>query len=205
MTSSESAPARWRPPEVVGPAAIAPTADELQALQRAAHQEAWAQGHQEGLAAGRAAAVERVARLDHLLAELAAPLAVIDERLEQELAALVAAVARQLVRRELQSAPAQIIAVVRESLAVLPLGAAAVSVQLHPEDAALVRELLPAEEPAGARRWQLVEEPTLGRGDCRVSSADSEVDARLETRLGSVISEVLGGARAADDGGQGRP
>ena len=75
MTSSESAPARWRPPEVVGPAAIAPTADELQALQRAAHEEAWAQGHQEGLAAGRAAAVERVARLDHLLAELAAPLA----------------------------------------------------------------------------------------------------------------------------------
>jgi flagellar assembly protein FliH len=117
---------------------------------------------------------------------------------EQQLAALALIIARQLVRRELQLDPAQVIAVIRETVALLPVAARDVRVHLHPQDAAVVRERLAT--PASDRAWSLVEDPVMARGGCRVTTDTASIDARLETRINAVAVAVLGEERAAERG-----
>jgi flagellar assembly protein FliH len=107
-------------------------------------------------------------------------------------------VARQLVRRELRVDPAQVIAIIRETIALLPAAARDVRVHLHPEDAAVVRERLA--EPATERAWRIVEDPVMTRGGCRVTTEHAQIDARLETRINEVIATILGDERSVPRG-----
>jgi flagellar assembly protein FliH len=109
---------------------------------------------------------------------------------------LALAVGKQLARRELRIDPAQVIAIIRESLGQLPSAAREVRVLLHPEDAAIVRERLTA--PANERAWTIVEDPTLSRGGCVVRTENSQIDARLDSRINSVIASALGDERSLD-------
>jgi flagellar assembly protein FliH len=140
----------------------------------------------------------RIERLDALLGQLANPLKLMDAEVEQNLLALALAIGSQLARRALQAEPGQVIALVRECLKQLPLGAREIRVRLHPEDAALMREKLAT--PSGASAWQLLEDPTLTRGGCLIESEHSRIDARLESRINAIVAAALG-----DERGAGRP
>lgn len=172
------------------------TAGVLGDLQEEAYREGYAIGLREGAVAGEEQVRLRVERLDQLLTDLARPLEQLDEEVQRELLALAVALARQLVRRELRQDPTQIIGIVREAIGQLPVAARDVRVQLHPEDAAIVRQhLAPAEHE---RAWTLVEDPMMMRGGCQVVAAASRVDARLESRLGALLSEIMGGERESE-------
>ena len=190
----------WGPPAVDGGATAqrgaAVTAGVLEDLQQEAYREAYQQGLREGAAAGREQLRAQVERLDQVLTDLARPLNELDTAVQDELLALAMALARQIVRRELRQDPTQIIGIVREAVAQLPVAAREVRVQLHPEDAAIVREhLAPAERE---RAWTLIEDPMMMRGGCQVVSASSRIDVRLETRLGALLTELMGGEREGD-------
>lgn len=165
-------------------------------LEREAFDAAHAAGLAEGRVTGQQEARQRVERLDALLSNLAQPFADLDREVEQQLVDLSLALARQLVRRELRIDPTQVIAIVREAVSVLPVSARDVRVHLHPEDAAIVREYLAPTE--NVRAWKLVEDPVMMRGGCQVVTSTSRVDARLETRLGKLVAELVGGERAND-------
>ena len=194
---------RWQLPEVSGPVielADARRRDDNEL--RHAQQQAEARGYQAGmeradaeLRARLAALDERVQRLDALLAQLARPLESLDAEVEYDLVELALAVGKQLARRELRTEPTQIIAIVRESLAQLPLAAREVRVHLHPDDAQLVRSRLT--EVMSERAWSIAEDPILTRGGCRVTSENSAIDAQVEQRLGAAIAAVLGDERGA--------
>jgi len=124
-------------------------------------------------------------------------MAELDANVEQELVALAIAMVKQLVRRELRLDPGEIIGVVREALSVLPVATRSVRLHLHPEDATLVREVLSLSDDED-RTWQIVEDPVLSRGGCRVVSETSRVDASVEARLNAVIAQALGGERGDD-------
>ncbi|MCZ8129751.1 MAG: flagellar assembly protein FliH [Steroidobacteraceae bacterium] len=172
------------------------TAGILEDLQQEAWREAYAQGLEEGRAAGREEVRQQVERLDLLFTDLARPFQALDEDVQRELVALAVALARQLLRRELKQDPTQIIGIVREAIGELPVASRDVRVQLHPEDAAIVRaHLAPAEHE---RAWLLVEDPMMMRGGCQVLASTSRVDARLESRLGALLSDIMGGEREAD-------
>jgi flagellar assembly protein FliH len=174
-----------------------PTAGGLERLQKQAYEEGYAQGREEGRAAGREETAARGARLGALLGALARPFEELDEQVEQELVRLALAIAQQLVRREIKADPGQIVAIVRDALAVLPVSARGVRLHLHPEDAKLVHEVLSVGD--AQRPWQIVEDPVLARGGCRVVSESSRIDASLEARLAALAAAVLGGERE-DDG-----
>jgi flagellar assembly protein FliH len=175
------------------------TAGVLEDLQQEAYREGYAIGLREGSAAGQDQVRQQVERLDQLLTDLARPLEQLDDEVQRELVALAVALARQLLRRELRQDPTQIIGIVREAIGQLPVAARDVRVQLHPEDAAIVRaHLAPAEHE---RAWTLVEDPMMMRGGCQVVSAASRVDARLESRLGAMLSEIMGGERESESRG----
>lgn len=172
------------------------TARQIEELQQQAREEGFQIGRREGLEAGKKEIRARVHELDALMQTLAKPLDQLDAQIEDDLVQLALAVARQLVRRELRTDPGQVLAVVREAMAALPLAARNVRLHLHPEDAALVRETLSLSE--GERSWSIVEDPVLTRGGCKVSSDTSQIDASVERRLHNVIANVLGGQRETD-------
>jgi flagellar assembly protein FliH len=210
-TGSPAPIERWRLPEVDGPIIGGAREDRRAAAAeeslRLSLKEAETRGYEAGIARARAetgtrlaALEERVKRLDAVLRLLARPLEQLDADIESELAQLALAVGKQLARRELHIDPAQVIAILRESLALLPAAAREVRIHLHPEDAATVREHLTV--PAGDRAWTIVEDPTLSRGGCVIHSQSSRIDSRLEARIAAVAASALGDERAAPREGQ---
>lgn len=182
-----------------------PQDEDLQRAEREAWKEAEAAGRAAGLAAGRQQYEERIRQAEALCAglqasidALARPLAHLDDEVHAEIARLAVAIARGLVRRELRTDPSQIIGVVRETVSLLPANSRGVRVVLHPEDAALLRERLPASGPDQA--WTVIEDPVLARGDCRVLTEFAQIDARIESRLNAAIAALLGEERAQPRG-----
>jgi flagellar assembly protein FliH len=173
-----------------------PTVGGLVDLQAEAHKEAFEQGLAEGREAGRAEVRAQVERLSGMFYDLAKPFEQLDAEVERELLTLAMALARQIVRRELKTDPTQIIGIIREAIAALPVAARDVRVHLHPEDAAVVRQHLAPTE--NERAWVIVEDPVMARGGCQITTATSRIDARLETRLGAILSELLGTERHTD-------
>ncbi|HET9391460.1 MAG TPA: flagellar assembly protein FliH [Steroidobacteraceae bacterium] len=208
MSDPQSAAAsveRWSLPRVDGPVVgreretrKSTGADGPRALH-----ESEARGYQAGLARAQAetqtsldALGARIKQLDSILQLLAKPLQELDAAIEKELLQLTLSVGKQLARRELRIDPAQVIAILRESLTQLPASARDIRVHLHPEDAATVRERLAA--PANERAWTLVEDPTLTRGGCLLRTETSQIDVRLESRISAVIASALGEERAPE-------
>jgi flagellar assembly protein FliH len=206
--SEPAATARWQLPEINGPLmARNRRVVDLSALER----EAWDKGYAEGCDAATAAVrkeqqatqVEldrRVQNLASILDFMAKPIAALDVEVQRQLVTLVGAIARQIVRRELKTQSDEIIAVIRDTVSLLPLTARDLRVHLNPEDAKLVRTRVA--EAGSERAWSIAEDPTISRGGCRVSSENSSIDATLEQRLGAAIAAALGDARApgAEDG-----
>ncbi|MGC8520467.1 MAG: flagellar assembly protein FliH [Steroidobacteraceae bacterium] len=201
---------RWQLPEVSGPViGLAESRRRQDTELQQVLQQAEARGYQAGLERAQgevrarlAALEERAQRLDAVFRVLARPLDQLDAEVEAQLVQLALAIGKQLVRRELRIEPAQIIAIVRDSIGQLPLAAREVRVHLHPLDAAAVREHLSAGN--GERVWTLVEDPTLARGGCLVQSDSSRIDARLESRIAAVAASALGDERATDRGAAGQ-
>lgn len=204
----EAAYQAWRVPEVAGVRAGRSAEEERTRASRPAapmsagqieqaRKEGYAQGHEEGLRAGQQEIRKQVQRLEQLLVALQQPFAELDAAVEEQLSQLAMLVARHLVRRELKADPGQVIAVVREALAALPITSRTVRLHLHPEDAALVREAFSLNEEEA--HIQVLDDPVQSRGGCRVQTDNSQIDASVETRLNALIAQVLGGEREEDE------
>jgi flagellar assembly protein FliH len=172
------------------------TAEKIAEIQAQAHQEGFAQGRKEGFEAGHAEVSAKAQQLNTLMGLLNEPFEQLDAQVEQELLVLVITLTRQLVRREIRHEPGEILAVIRQTMSALPTAARDVRLHLHPEDSALVRESLALNETEPS--WRIVEDPVLTRGDCRVVSETSQIDATLENRLNALITSMLGGERSRD-------
>ena len=198
------------------------TVEEIEAMQKQAFDEAFEQGRQQGFIQGQQQGFEQgqqqgfeagtqkgyeesqhllqqqVSQLNLLLEALAEPLKSLDQQVEDELIKLVIAIAGQIIRREIKLDPGQIVGVIREAVNVLPLATQKITLNLHPEDADLVRSILNLDE--NPPPWRLQENPLVTRGGCIVETEVSRVDATLEKRLSAVIATLLGGDRQQDVG-----
>nr|WP_296752641.1 FliH/SctL family protein [Thioalkalivibrio sp.] len=185
------------PPPPAEPAPPPLTIEQIDEIQREAREEGFRQGAEEGRQAGAAAVLEEAENLRRVLDSMIPFTAGLDQSLEQELVVLATTVARQLVRRELRMDPGQIVAAVREALAVLPSSDRRVRLHLHPEDARIVSEALHLSELE--QPWKVIEDPTLSRGGAWLETDTSRVDATVESRLNAVIAEMWGGERRDDE------
>lgn len=187
-------------PAVDGPVIGRRVSEKEKAEAERAH---FAKGYEDGLAAGRreidaqlTKLRSRMAQLDAIMGSLARPFEELDKEVEEQLTLLALTVGKQMVRRELRTDPAQVIGVIRECVGRLPAATRDVRVKLHPQDAAVVRELL-ATTPGTERAWNIVEDPALTRGGCIVVSDSSQIDARLDARLNAVVAAAFGDERAS--------
>jgi len=201
----------WTAPLINDGAPTAGRAGRRSEAQREEERRLFAEAETAGRAAGLAAAQKeiavRTAALEErsracaaMLEALSRPLAQVDDLVHEQIARLAVRIARAVVRRELRTDPAQIIGIVRATVALLPASTQGLRVVINPEDAALLRERLPAAGPEAA--WILIEDPTLARGDCRVHTDFARLDARVETRLNETLTALVGEERARPRDGE---
>lgn len=175
------------------------------------HQAGLAAGYEEGRQQGRdAARREALAQFDGLTTPLDRAVDALQRlqadyqsALRKEVVELVAKVARQVIRCELALQPTQLLSLVDEALAVMPPTPDGVDIYLNPEECQRIRELAP--ERAG--RWNLIADPRLEPGECRVHAGDREADVGCRQRLSACMSQVrehlLDNANEADSTAQG--
>ncbi len=173
-----------------------PTAKEIEEIRELARQEGYDCGLHQGLLDGQAEISLQAKKFMHLCDTLAEPLTQLDDSVEQQLVALAFAIARQIIRREIKTDPGHVVAAVREAIGQLPIATRTVRIYLHPDDAVIVRTTLSVSDTQ--QRWEIVEDPVVTRGGCRVVTESSQIDATVEKRLAAAAAVLLGGEREQD-------
>jgi flagellar assembly protein FliH len=178
--------------------ARAVTARQLEELTSQAQREGHAQGLQEGRAEGiergleegraqaRVELQQQVEQLQKVMAQLLAPIAAQQEDIEAALTRLALDIARAALDREPALAPEQLLPVVRAALRELPVGERNITVLLHPQQLALVREY--AAWPAA---WNVAADERVERGACRIETEHSLVDYTVGLRFRQVAAQLL--------------
>lgn len=183
------------------------TASQIEKLQKQAYDEAYAEGklngYNEGLAAVQQDIQARIETFNGLLNSLDRPFHDLDRQVDDELVVLVQSLVKQMVRREIKTDPGQIIAVIREAIESLPVASRQIQLRLHPEDAALVNDFYKMGEQEQA--WNIVEDPLISRGGCKVITSVTQVDATLETRLTQLFAQVFGERQRDGSDTDGKP
>ncbi len=216
LRSNEPEPPPSEPDE--GPAPEPLTAETLEAIRQAAFEEGHAEGKEQGLAEGREEGrlqgmqqgheaglqqgleqgleegreqiQQQLARLNTLVERLQAPLAQVDQVVEQSLVTLAMELARNLLKAEASVSPKLLLATVQEALQALPRHDGPLTFYLHPEDLALLAEHY-NEQAQAKRGWEFVAEPGLERGELRLTTAMSELDISLAGRIDALMANFI--------------
>lgn len=168
-------------------------------LKESARQSGYEEGLRQGLLAGQSKIDQQSRLIKTMLQQLAEPTSQMAENAQQQLLQLAFAIARQIVRRELKQDPSQIIAIIRQALNQLPLGAKNIQILLHPEDAKVVTEALSlGGEVKGGEPWQINPDPRVERGGCQVVTENSKIDASIDKQIAVIFSQIAGGLRAGE-------
>ncbi len=190
------------------------TAEHLQQITETAEKEGFDKGYKEGLKQGIADGKDRgytegvqkskqesdailkqkVKVLQQVSNQLMQPFKQQESQMHLLLLDFVGALTRKLVRRELQIDSGDILAVVKQGVQALPVGAKNLRLHLNPDDLALI-EAYAEEKHLG---WQFIGDSSLSAGGCRIESDESLVDYTVETQLGELLEQFLTKQLAAD-------
>ena len=153
------------------------------------HEQGHAQGLAEGHAAGLAAVQAQAAQLHALAQALPAALQLAQDGVADDLMALALDIARQVLGQALAAEPQAILAVVHELLQAEPSLSGAPQLLLHPDDAALVKEL--RADALRAAGWRVRTDAQIARGGCRVTAHSGERDATVQARWKRVSAALV--------------
>lgn len=161
-------------------------AERLAQLRPRVEAEAFARGHDAGLAEAEQNGQQQVARVLQALIEATSSVQAHEQRwlgnIEENLAASAVTIARHLIQRELTAEPAVITDLVARSLQHFPLERN-ITVRLHPDDLVIVHEAIARDELLGVRdvRWHA--DSHVVRGGCLVDGRERVLDGRIDTAL----------------------
>ena len=170
-----------------------PTADDISSLIEQSKAEGYTVGYQEGLLHGQEEVTAQIALLAQIAQQLDSPLDAIDDEVIQSIAGLIGVVAKNVVRRQLVVEPDEVVGVVRDAVKQLPLSDRKITVHLNPSDADILNAALG--EQSESQSWNVQSDPSLTPGGCVVNTDVSTVDATLETRIGQIVSAMVGDER----------
>lgn len=184
---------RWNAPGLVAvptpvpeAAPAPPSVEDLQALERAAHEEGFARGHAEGFAAGQAEVRRMVAQIEGVLDGFTRPLARLDDEVSEALAELAVRIAGTLLGRAYIADPTLLADLVREALDAVGSDTRELELRLHNDDFGVLAPHL-----AGLDGVRLVVDGALGRGELRLHSERVRIDGTLASRLQAVLEATL--------------
>jgi flagellar assembly protein FliH len=101
---------------------------------------------------------------------------------EENIAALAVVVARHLVQREVTADPTIVRDLVQRALSQIPMDSA-VTVRLHPDDAATCNSLAAPDANRRLQDLRLIADAHITRGGCLVEGRERIIDGRVDTSL----------------------
>ncbi len=162
--------------------------------QEEGQREGYAAGRNEGIARGREEGREEGRQvfeaasepLDEISKQLQEFMEDFERKRRRELLQLVKKVAQQVIRCELTLHPTQLLNLAEEALASMPAEQNDVHIQLNPEEYSRIKDLAPGR----AASWRLVADDKLALGECRIVTAQTEVDIGCQQRLDACIDTL---------------
>ena len=165
---------------------------EADALLEKARQEAndlREEARQEGRESGRS---EGAAELTETIAQASVRLQELEEKLTSQLTDVAIAIARKILGQELQTNPDAVIKIVRNALAEKARQRQEISLRVHPEDLAIIREnkaqLL--EVLSRAKEISIREDVNVERYGVIIETDAGTIDAQLDSQL-AIFERVL--------------
>jgi flagellar assembly protein FliH len=194
------------------------TAEEIEAIRQAAHDEGFNQGKEEGFAKGYEegkakgieegttqgietgtaqgleAGKERIESLtthwQGLIEQLDKPLASVEKNVEEQLLNLVVQLTEAVVLQEAKTNPDILISAISAGIKALPSNEAETQIYLHPDDIKLVQEQF-GEQHLVDSGWRLLPAPQLTPGSCQIENSTSNIDLQMKSRLKQVLESFL--------------
>lgn len=110
---------------------------------------------------------------------------------EQNLLKLAAAIAEKILRREIEKEPSLALMYVREALE-LATKAHRIEIRLHPSDVESIGKQAAsiAKELGKLTEAQVVGDPTVSLGSCKVITEHGVIDQRIESQLSRILTEL---------------
>jgi flagellar assembly protein FliH len=151
-------------------------------------------GKNEGIEQGQETIKQHIESFVELANQFAQPLELMNAQVERQLVDMVLTLVKEVVHVEVQTNSQIILDTVKESVESLPITGHSISLKLNPEDAKLVREAY-GESELEQRKWTLIHEPALQRGDVQIEAGESSVSYRIDERIHSVITRFCSANR----------
>jgi len=210
---------RYEPPEETEIEEPVPlTAEEIEEIRQAAHEEGFNQGkeegfskgyeegkteghvegvtsgHQEGVETGLAEGKEEIDTLAKqwqiLIEQLHKPLENVENNVEEQLLHLVVQLTEAITLQEAKTNPDIITAAISTGIKTLPSQEAQTQIMLHPEDIKVVEEQFGASYVI-EQGWKLLAAPQLERGSCQIENSTSNIDLSIKSRMKEVLESFL--------------
>jgi flagellar assembly protein FliH len=153
-----------------------------------------AEGKEQGLAEGMQAGQEQMEELarswQSIIEQAANPLAQVNKELESELVILAIKLAKAVINVEVSTQQDVILSAISEGIKVLPIQESQYQFQMNPVDVAMVKGHF-GDEVIEKNHWLLVENPSIERGGCELSTQNNAVDMSIERRTADVFNQFL--------------
>lgn len=209
---------RFEPPEeeILEPEPL--TAEEIEAIRQAAHDEGFGQGKEEGFAKGyeegKAQGIEegtvqgieegteqgltqgkeKIETLSEswksLIEQLDKPLASVEKNVEEQLLNLVVQLTEAVVLQEAKTNPDILMAAINAGIKSLPSNESTTQIYLNPEDIKRVEQQFGAPHIKESG-WKLLPAPQLSVGSCQIENSTSNIDLQMKSRLKQVLESFL--------------
>lgn len=209
---------RYEPPEEKPPEPEPLTAQEIEEIRQAAHDEGFNQGKEEGysqgydegklqgIEAGKVQGIEEGNALgleqgkevineqskvwQQLISQLHSPLSTVERNVEEQLLALVVQLTEAVVLQEAKTNPDILTAAISQGIKSLPSQEAQTQIYLNPDDIKLVEEAF-GETYITEQGWRLLAAPQFSQGSCQIENSTSNIDLQMKSRLKQVLESFL--------------
>jgi flagellar assembly protein FliH len=209
---------QYEPPEeeIAEPEPL--TAEDIEEIRQAAHEEGFNQGKEEGftkgyeegqiqgisegteqglvegkengLAEGKDEIDNLSKRWESLIEQLDKPLASVEKNIEDQLLNLVVQLTEAVVLQEAKTNPDILIAAIAAGIKSLPSNDANTQIYLHPDDIKHVEKQF-GEAHIRESGWRLLPAPQLTPGSCQIENSTSNIDLQMKSRLKQVLEPFL--------------
>ncbi|MBA5686423.1 flagellar assembly protein FliH [Rugamonas apoptosis] len=161
-----------------------PSVEEVEAIREQArldgYEEGHAAGHADALALGKIESAKELEHLQALTASFGTAVQQADQLIANDVLELALQLAKGMLKTALHVKPELVLPIVREAIEYLPVLQQPALLVLHPDDASVVREGIGEELDKGG--WRVIEDPSVGRGGCKVDTASNQIDAQAASR-----------------------
>lgn len=153
-----------------------------------------AEGKERGLAEGMQAGQEQMDELARswqaIIEQTATPLSLVNRELESELVILAVKLAKAVINVEVSVQNDVLLSAISEGLNVLPIDELQYQFQMNPIDVAMVKGHF-GDDVIAENNWKLIENPSIQRGGCELSTKSNAVDMSIERRTRDVFNQFL--------------